>query len=100
MKNLLIGTALLPISMLAFAADQDVIDHYNRSCISCHASGAAKAPRAFNEADWKPRLAKGSDQLLLSIKHGLNAMPPKGMCMDCTDDDYKALIVYMSSAKK
>ena len=100
MKNLPLGAVLFSMSMFVFAADQDVVDHYNRSCIACHASGAAKAPRAFNETEWKPRLAKGMDQLLLNIKHGINAMPPKGMCMDCTDDDYKALIAYMSSAKK
>ena len=29
-------------------------------------------------------------------KNGLNAMPPKGMCFDCTDDEYKALIEYMA----
>jgi cytochrome c5 len=85
---------------LAFATEQSVIDHYNRSCISCHASGAAKAPRSFVPADWAPRLSKGSDQLVLSVKKGLNAMPPKGMCYDCTDEDFKALIEYMSAARK
>lgn len=85
---------------VAAATEQSVIDHYNQSCISCHASGAANAPRAFNEDAWKPRLAKGADKLLVSIKHGLNAMPPKGMCRDCTDADFRALIVYMSTAQK
>lgn len=84
----------------AFAAEQSVIDHYNRSCISCHASGAAKAPRSFVPADWTPRLTKGVDQLVLSVKKGLNAMPPKGMCYDCTDEDFKALIEYMAAARK
>ncbi|MDB6062345.1 MAG: sulfite reductase [Verrucomicrobiaceae bacterium] len=102
-KNVLAGVlsfSLMLLSMAAAATDQDVIDHYNRSCISCHASGAAGAPRSFVEADWKPRLAKGPQQLLLSAKRGINAMPPKGMCFDCTDTDYAALIVYMSTPKK
>jgi cytochrome c5 len=30
----------------------------------------------------------------------MNAMPPRGMCNDCTDADYKALITYMSTPKK
>lgn len=37
------------------------------------------------------------DALVASVKSGLNAMPPKGMCFDCTDEDYVALITYMSS---
>jgi cytochrome c5 len=35
--------------------------------------------------------------LLQHVKNGIRAMPPKGMCMDCTDADYKALIKYMSN---
>ncbi len=42
-------------------------------------------------------MAKGMDALVLSVNTGLNAMPPKGMCFDCTDDDYKALIEYMAT---
>ena len=36
-----------------------------------------------------------SDGLLASVKNGLSAMPPKAMCMDCTDGEYKALIEHM-----
>jgi cytochrome c5 len=31
---------------------------------------------------------------------GKNAMPPKGACMDCSDDDLKAAIEYMVSQSK
>jgi cytochrome c5 len=27
----------------------------------------------------------------------MNAMPPKGMCFDCTDEEYQALIEYMAA---
>lgn len=33
-----------------------------------------------------------------SVHNGLNAMPAKGMCMDCTDTEYKALIEFMMKA--
>ena len=72
------------------------MDKYNRSCAVCHASGAANAPKTGDAAAWEPRLAKGMDVLLQSVQNGLNAMPPKGMCFDCTDEDYKALIEYMA----
>jgi cytochrome c5 len=98
MRKLLFAV-LAVASVNAVAADKAVVDRYNKSCIACHASGAAGAPRFGNAADWAPRLAKGVDKLLQSTKNGLNAMPPKGLCMDCSDADFKALIQYMSTGK-
>ena len=77
-----------------------MVDRYNKACTVCHAAGVAGAPKFGSAEDWKPRLAKGVDKLVLSVKNGLNAMPPRGMCADCTDADYKALIQYMSTPKK
>jgi cytochrome c5 len=98
MKKLFVA-ALVAVSSFA-AAEQTVADRYNKSCIACHASGVAGAPKTGSAADWQPRLAKGIDKLVLSVKSGLNAMPPRGMCTDCADADYKALIQYMSTPKK
>lgn len=69
---------------------------YLQSCYSCHHRGANSAPRTGSASDWAPRLAKGMDILLRNTTTGLNAMPPRGMCMDCSDDDYRALIKFMS----
>jgi cytochrome c5 len=38
------------------------------------------------------------EALLTTVKNGLNAMPPRGMCFDCSDEEYQALITYMSTA--
>lgn len=100
MKKMIAGFALALVSSVALAADQAVVDRYNKACAVCHASGVANAPKLGSVEDWKPRLAKGVDKLVLSVKNGLNAMPPRGMCSDCTDADYKALIQYMSAPKK
>ena len=70
---------------------------YQRSCFACHSTGAAGAPKAHDTVAWAPRLAKGMPTLLESIKKGLNAMPPTGMCADCTDADYTALIEFMAA---
>ncbi len=75
------------------------MDKYNKSCAMCHASGAAGAPMAHSEKAWAPRMAKGMDELLKSVKNGLNAMPPTGLCADCSDEEYKELITYMASPK-
>lgn len=100
MKKILIAVALGTLSWTATAADQAVVDKYNKSCTFCHAAGVSAAPKAFIAEEWKPRLAKGMDKLVASVKNGLNAMPPRGMCTDCSDADYKALIQYMSTPKK
>jgi cytochrome c5 len=68
---------------------------YNKACAACHASGAAGAPKIGDKAAWEPRLAQGLDQLLQTAIAGKGAMPPRGTCMDCSDDDLKVAIEYM-----
>ena len=80
------------------AADVD-LSKFNRSCNACHAAGVANAPKVGDEAAWTLRLDKGMDALVLSVKNGLGAMPPTGLCADCSDDEYKELITYMATAK-
>ena len=94
MKKIL--AALLMISAAGAIAAPDMAK-YDKSCKVCHASGAANAPKTGDAAAWEPRMAKGMDVLVQSVETGLNAMPPKGMCFDCTADDYKALIEYMAA---
>lgn len=91
---------LLAVGAMAFAASamaQPPMDKYNKACAVCHTAGVAGAPKTGDAAAWAPKLEKGMDALVASVKSGLNAMPPKGMCFDCTDEDYVALITYMSS---
>ncbi|MGE5152658.1 MAG: c-type cytochrome [Bdellovibrio bacteriovorus] len=70
---------------------------YNRLCQACHATGAAGAPLFGNKEAWEPRIAQGKDNLLQSVINGKGAMPPRGTCGDCSDDDLKAAIEYMIS---
>jgi len=70
---------------------------YNASCMACHASGVAGAPKLDDKAAWEPRAAKGIDGLLATAISGINAMPPKGTCADCSDDELKGAIEYMLS---
>jgi cytochrome c5 len=91
---------LLAIGITLFAAGalaQPDMAKYDKSCKVCHDAGVAGAPKTGDAAAWQPRMAKGMDVLLVSVNNGLNAMPPKGMCFDCTDADYTALIEYMST---
>ena len=69
---------------------------YDQYCAACHEVGAANAPRRGDAHQWGKRLKKGEAQLLGSVKTGLVAMPAKGGCTTCTDDDFRALIQYMA----
>jgi cytochrome c5 len=70
---------------------------YQSNCIACHGTGAAGAPKMGDAAAWAPRIAKGIDALLNSATNGLNAMPPKGLCMACSQEELKGAIEYMTS---
>ena len=103
MRNLrrLIGViTLLSVAIPCFAAGANVAARYKKTCSLCHSSGAGGAPRTGNREEWAPRLEKGMPVLINSAKEGSKVMPPKGMCFDCSDDDFKTLIEFMSSAKK
>ena len=67
-------------------------------CGACHSSGVWGAPKIGDSAAWKVRAdAKGGvDGLLKSAIAGINAMPPKGTCATCSDDELKGAIEKMS----
>ena len=69
---------------------------FNTSCTTCHTAGIAGAPKKGDTSAWDQRLAKGFAKTLANAKSGLNAMPAKGLCMDCSDDELSAAIKFMS----
>ncbi len=72
---------------------------YTASCAACHAIGVAGAPK-FGTSEWADRGAKGIDALLKTAISGINAMPPKGTCATCSDDELKAAIQHMMDSAK
>lgn len=69
---------------------------YEQHCVVCHGSGVAGAPKFRDAADWSHRLAKQTlASLTATALKGLNAMPAKGTCQECRDEDLKAAIQYM-----
>jgi cytochrome c5 len=73
---------------------------YKQSCQACHANGVANAPKPGDKAAWAPRIATGIDAMLATAKKGKGAMPPKGTCMGCSDDELKSAIEYMVNQSK
>ena len=75
-------------------------DVYNGSCAACHGTGAAGAPKLGDAGAWAPRIAKGLDTLHNHALNGFNGMPPKGLCMSCSDDEIKATVDYIVENSK
>ncbi len=95
MKKLLLAASMLVLSAGVQAAqDPEVV--FNRACGVCHNGQLPMAPKKGDAAAWEPRLKQGMDTLVQHVTNGFNAMPPRGMCMDCTAEDYKATIEWMS----
>ncbi|PAU61399.1 cytochrome C [Pseudomonas sp. PIC25] len=78
----------------ARSADDVIAKH----CNACHGAGVLGAPKVGDGAAWKARAdaAGGIDGLLKHAISGINAMPPKGTCGDCSDDELKGAIEKMS----
>jgi cytochrome c5 len=70
---------------------------FTAHCAACHGTGVAGAPKVGDSSAWAPRAAQGIDTLLTHATNGFNAMPPKGTCGDCSEDELKGAIEYMLS---
>jgi cytochrome c5 len=73
---------------------------YQQYCHTCHATGLAGAPKFADKADWAPRISQGIEILVQHAIHGYKAMPPKGTCMTCSDEDIQKAVDYMVSQAK
>ena len=94
MKKVIAFAAAALLSSVVSAADGEAV--YNKACVNCHAAGVAGAPKTGDAAAWAPRLEQGMDALVATANAGKGAMPPKGLCADCTDADLKAAIEFMA----
>ncbi|MCK5001923.1 MAG: cytochrome c5 family protein [Gammaproteobacteria bacterium] len=75
---------------------------YKKSCLNCHGTGVANAPKLGDAVAWAPRIAKGNDALYNSAKKGVpgTAMMAKGTCGACSDEELEAAVDFMVSGSK
>jgi len=76
-------------------AGAQIVQHY---CAVCHAKKpliVLGAPRIGETADWQPRLVHGLALLLKHTQDGYHAMPPRGGCFECSDEQLQQAIVNM-----
>ena len=73
---------------------------YESKCSSCHATGAAGAPKLGDKDAWATRMNKGIETLYSNSIQGFNAMPAKGLCFDCSDSEIQAAVDHLVSSAK
>ena len=71
---------------------------YNLGCAACRNAGLAGAPLYADDSQWETRLIKGLEMLTSNAYNGYNAMPAKGLCMDCSEEEIKRSVEYMLEA--
>ena len=71
---------------------------YNLGCAACHTAGLAGAPMFANVSQWQGRVEKGLETLVNNSYNGYNAMPARGLCMDCTREEIQNSVQYMLDA--
>lgn len=75
-------------------------NRYEQTCKLCHENGLAGAPKFGNKQEWAPRISQGVDKLVQVAIQGLKAMPPKGGCSTCSDEEIKKAVEYMVNHSK
>nr|WP_035894408.1 c-type cytochrome [Legionella oakridgensis] len=74
---------------------EQIVHHF---CSNCHDRKpliALGAPRIGVETDWEPRVKQGLEVLFKHTDEGLNAMPARGGCFECSDQQLLKAILAM-----
>ena len=89
------GGATAPVA--GGSGTEDPMQVYNTFCVACHGTGANNSPIMGDAAAWQPRIEKGIDTLYENAINGFNnnTMPPKGLCMNCSDETIRATVDYI-----
>lgn len=84
----------------AGGAPKSGADVYAATCKMCHEAGIGGAPKTGDKVAWKPRMGQGMDALHKNAIVGIRAMPPKGTCAACSDDEVKAAVDFIVAKSK
>jgi cytochrome c5 len=93
------GSAAAPTAT-ASAGPRSGSEVYDAVCLACHTTGAAGAPVIGDASSWAPRVEQGMDTLISHAIDGYNAMPAKGGCASCPDEEIAAAVEYLVAESK
>jgi cytochrome c5 len=89
------GGAVAVAAVGSSAGSRSGEEIYKASCSACHATGVLGAPK-FGTNEMQLRVdEKGMETILANAINGINAMPPRGTCNSCSDEEIQASIDYM-----
>jgi cytochrome c5 len=84
------------VAVTGAVASFNVSASYDQYCAMCHNTGMAGAPTRVATDHWVARLADvGFNTIVTNAITGINAMPARGMCMTCSDDEIAELVTYL-----
>jgi len=72
---------------------------FNEFCASCHAKEpiiSVNAPRIHDKKRWDAYRKLGIDTLLNMTIQGRGAMPARGGCFECSDEQLREVILYLT----
>lgn len=73
---------------------------YSSACAACHDTGAAGAPKKGDAGAWSSRIDQGLETLVSHAINGYNAMPAKGGCSSCSDEEIQVAVELMVEDSK
>lgn len=86
---------MVAMEVAAAVSDFDAAGVYQMNCFACHGTGAAGAPMLGDSEAWDARMEKGMEAVMANAINGVGAMPARGICMSCSDDDLQQVVEYM-----
>ena len=101
MNSSFLRAVLAAVSLLAaVSAQAGGKEIYESTCVACHGTGAAGAPKLGDKAAWAPRIATGAAALHGSALKGKGVMPAKGGNAALSDADVIAAVDFMVGQAK
>jgi cytochrome c5 len=88
------GESAAPVQT-ASAGPRAASEVYSSACAACHDTGAAGAPKKGDTGAWSARIDKGMETLVSHAINGYNAMPAKGGCASCPDEEIEVAVKYI-----
>jgi cytochrome c5 len=77
------------------AASRTGDEVYTAACAGCHTTGAAGAPKTGDVGAWAVRVDQGMETMIKHAINGYNAMPARGLCVDCSDQEIADAVAFM-----